>query len=201
MGQVQYKVSNGMGSMMVNGFHVNEVNREEATIMARRALNIFYGAPAEWMQDMISRQHIKHIRAYRYFDVNWAGQANHTNKVLKVNFAVIDIGDKNFGYNFDTLTSVIYHEMAHFWYRYNMINPKLREFKKEVLNDKYWINFYSKRHLKKWDDDLFCNEIHSILTEYKYAPKTAYTETEHDDKSYATLQRYMTAYNKLHDLE
>ena len=132
-----------MGSMMVNGFHENEVSRDKATVMARRALNIFYGAPAEWMQDMISRRHIKHIRAYRYFDVNWAGQANHTNKVLKVNFALIDIGDKNFGYNFDTLTSVIYHEMAHFWYRWNMINPKLREFKKEVLNDKYWINFYS----------------------------------------------------------
>ena len=42
-------------------------------------------------------------------------------------------------------------------------------------------------------------EIHSILTEHKYAPITEYTNPNNrDDKASATLIRYMKAYDKLH---
>ncbi len=191
MGQVQYKVSNGKGSAMVNGFHENEYDREPVTQMALKTLDVFYTSPVNWLSDVVSKRFIKEIRAYNYPTANWAGKADSRNRVLKINFAVIA--------DFKSLVSVVQHEKAHIWYRYNQDSDMVKEFNTEVLKDKYWINFYSKQKLKKWSDELFCNEIHSILTEHKYAPITEYTNPNNrDDKASATLIRYMKAYDKLH---
>tara|TARA_R110002051_G_scaffold26303_3_gene63318 strand:- start:30 stop:608 length:579 start_codon:yes stop_codon:yes gene_type:complete len=191
MGQIQFNVSNGKGSMMVNGYHENEYKREHATTMALECLDYFYNSPVEWLSEVVSKRFIKEIRGYRYPSANWAGKADSINRVLKINLGVIP--------DFDQLKSVVEHEKAHIWYRYNQNNEIVKEFNKEVLTDKYWINFYSKRKLNKWSDQLFCNEMHSILTEYKYAPKTNYTDKNRlDDKASVTLTRYMKAYNTLH---
>tara|TARA_R110002020_G_C16263059_1_gene770626 strand:- start:744 stop:1352 length:609 start_codon:yes stop_codon:yes gene_type:complete len=201
MTDVYFKHPHPKGTMLVNGYSVYDksVSRDDARVYADASLNIFYNTPVSWMGDMVSQTHIKKIVGYRYPEVNWAGQCAFKQKKLKVNFALIDIGDKDFGYNYDMLKSVIYHEMAHFWFMYNTKTDKVEQFKKEILKDKYWINFYSKRKLNKWSDELFCNEIHSILTEYKYAPVTNYTDKEQlDDRAIKTLERYMKAYDIVH---
>lgn len=191
MGQVQYKVSNGKGSAMVNGFHENEYDRSHPTAMALKMLDVYYTSPVDWLSDVVSKRFIKEIRAYNYPTAWWAGRANWNQRLLKINFAVIP--------DFKSLESVVQHEKAHIWYRHNQDSDSVKEFNKEVLTDKYWINFYSRQKLKKWSNELFCNEIHSILTEHKYAPITSYTNPNtRDDKASATLIRYMKAYDKLH---
>ena len=191
MGQVQYKVSNGKGSAMVNGFHENEYDRSHPTAMALKMLDVYYTSPVDWLSDVVSKRFIKEIRAYNYPTAWWAGRANWNQRLLKINFAVIP--------DFKSLESVVQHEKAHIWYHHQQDSDIVKEFNKEVLKDKYWINFYSRQKLKKWSDELFCNEIHSILTEHKYAPITEYTNPNNrDDKASATLIRYMKAYDKLH---
>ena len=196
MGDIQYTETNGRGSMKINGYHISHFDRTEPSRRAKLALDFFYDAP-EHLSEMISAQYIKWIRAYRYEDVNWAGRAVHKRNrmgdhrgLLQLNFYMID-SDKS-------LKSVVLHEMAHFlYYKLTRQNSeKLQKFNDEILTDKYFIDDYSKRKIRKWSNELFCNEIHSILTEYKYAEHTC----EHDDKSKATLVRYMKAYNRLHDL-
>jgi len=191
MGQVQYKVSNGKGSAMVNGFHENEYDRSHPTAMALKMLDVYYTSPVDWLSDVVSKRFIKEIRAYNYPTAWWAGRASWNQRLLKINFAVIP--------DFKSLESVVQHEKAHIWYHHQQDSDIVKEFNKEVLKDKYWINFYSRQKLKKWSDELFCNEIHSILTEHKYAPITSYTNPNtRDDKASATLIRYMKAYDKLH---
>ena len=191
MGQVQYKVSNGKGSAMVNGFHENEYDRSHPTAMALKMLDVYYTSPVDWLSDVVSKRFIKEIRAYNYPTAWWAGRANWNQRLLKINFAVIP--------DFKSLESVVQHEKAHIWYHHQQDSDIVKEFNKEVLKDKYWINFYSRQKLKKWSDELFCNEIHSILTEHKYSPITSYTNPNtRDDKASATLIRYMKAYDKLH---
>ena len=191
MGQVQYKVSNGKGSAMVNGFHENEYDRSHPTAMALKMLDVYYTSPVDWLSDVVSKRFIKEIRAYNYPTAWWAGRANWNQRLLKINFAVIP--------DFKSLESVVQHEKAHIWYHHQQDSDIVKEFNKEVLKDKYWINFYSRQKLKKWSDELFCNEIHSILTEHKYAPITSYTNPNtRDDKASTTLILYMKSYDKLH---
>ena len=199
MGQIQQKHR----GIMVNGLNGGyDGYREQvfrmADIVADVRDNLDEECP-DWLHKTVT--YIRHWRTYMYWGAEWAGQWNPTPKVLKINLVGINEEYAN-------VKSIVYHEMAHAWYDRNYtprennhaMYEKVEEFKNAILADKHAVDEYSAKKIKTWSNELFANEIHSILTQFQYDGGHKDFVSRFDETS-NRVDSYWKAYYKLHDLK
>lgn len=150
-----------------------------------------------WLGDITTKRYLQEVRCYNYPSSKWAGRASHSilkgKSVVKINLAHIFAGVQAGINPKQRIEELCAHELAHVFYRYRPeFENKWHAFVKDVM--KYTpIDDYSDAYKDKWDEELFSNEIHSIMSEFIIG---------HRDLAHCTnmtaFQQYKEKYIEMH---